>query len=171
MNINCIRNRRAGGESPLNFAISSYKSLRCAINTPISNCPWDCGVEMRNIYRATFDAVTYLSIHRTTKWCIRRNCKIRWRISCRSSICYAMNFHRSAVEKRRKSAFFSTFFTAFRWKFIVSQIGEREVILRIIIYLFPIHHFVVWSMLKYLIAREVLMGYVSKVYLLCEFLR
>ena len=65
-----------------------------------------------------------------------------------------MNFHRSAVGEMRKSAFFSTFFTAFQWKFIVSQIEEQEVILRIIMYLFPVHHFVVRSMLKYLIARE-----------------
>ena len=33
---------------------------------------------------------------------------------------------------------------------------------------FPIHHFVVRSMLKYLIAREILIGYVSEVYLLCD---
>ena len=46
------------------------------------------------------------------------------------------------------------FFTAFRWKFIVLQIKEGEVILRIIMHLFPIQHFVVQSMLKYLIARE-----------------
>ena len=46
------------------------------------------------------------------------------------------------------------FFTAFRWKLIVSQIREGEMILRIIVHLFPMRHFVVQSMLKYLIARE-----------------
>ena len=109
MNISCIRNRRAGDEFLLNFAMSSYTPLRCAIDTPISNRPWDCGVEMRNIYRATFDAVKYLSIHRTTKWCIRRNCKIRQRITCCSPICYAMNFHRSAVEKGKNQRFLAYF--------------------------------------------------------------
>ena len=148
--------------------VSSYTSLRYAMNTQVLSGIESCPVDVSHLNPTISWTIRYWSINRTTKWCIWRNCKIKRKITSRSPICYAMNFHRSAVEKRRKSAFYSTFFTAFRWKFIVSQIGENEVILRIILYLFPIHHFVVRSMLKYLIAREVWMGHVSEVYLLCE---
>ena len=63
-------------------------------------------------------------------------------------------FIEAQLKKKAKIGVFSMFFTAFRWKFIVLQIRDGEVIIRIIMHLFPIHHFVVRSMLKYLIARE-----------------
>src|SRR6266699_1489974 len=60
----------------------------------------------------------------------------------------------AGYRKRLKKAHFYTFFAALRWIFIASQIGEREVILRIIFYLFHIHHFLV---LRISIAPKVFM--------------
>ena len=93
------------------------------------------------------------------------------KFASRSPICDTVNIHRRAVKNVREINVLRLASTTLRCMFIVSQIGEREIIQRIIMYLCPIHYFVGWSMLKYLIAREVLMGYVSEVYLLCEFIR
>ena len=54
----------------------------------------------------------------------------------------------AGYRKRLKRGHFCTFFAALRWIFIVSQIGEWEVILRIILYLFHIHHFLVLRILN-----------------------
>ena len=56
------------------------------------------------------------------------------------------------------------FFAALQWILAVSQIGNREVYLRIVLHLFRIHHFVVWSIAKYLIAPEVLAGFCQEKY-------
>ena len=55
----------------------------------------------------------------------------------------------------RKSSFFSTIPTALRWIFVVSKIGEREVILRILTHLFPTHHLLVGSIVKYLMGMTI----------------
>ena len=49
-----------------------------------------------------------------------------------------------------KSLFFSTFSPALQWLFVVLQFWERGVILHIVTHLFPIHHFLVRSIVKYL---------------------
>ena len=68
------------------------------------------------------EAIQNLSIHRSTKLVVmyEKKCKIASRFASRSLICDAMNPHQSAVEKKRKSAFFITFFILLRWISIVS---------------------------------------------------
>ena len=73
-------------------------------------------------------------------------------------ICDTVKTHRSATKKMRKNDGFCLFSKALQQISTVSQIGEREVNLRIISHLFRIRYFVVLSISKYLIAREVLMG-------------
>ena len=66
-------------------------------------------------------AIKYFDIDHTTE-CTRKCCTKLCRFTSRSLVYCAMKFHPVAVENRRKTRFFSTFFTAFR---------EREVNLRI----------------------------------------
>src|SRR6266705_2587948 len=63
----------------------------------------------------------------------------------------------AGYRKRLKKGHFCTFFAALRWIFIVWQIGEWEVILRIILYLFHIHHCLVLRILN-----------VPKVFMWCQ---
>ena len=85
------------------------------------------------------------------------------RIFCsRSPICARSNARRVASQNVRKTRFFDAFSTAPRSIFVAPQIGDREVILRVGKHLFHIHHFFVGPLVKYLIAREVLMGFLEK---------
>ena len=86
------------------------------------------------------------------------------RFTSRVLICDTVGIHRSAVQNRWKSSFFRTFFAALRWILAVSQIRNREVYLSMILHLFHTHHFVVWSIAKYLIAPEVLAGFCQEKY-------
>ena len=70
-----------------------------------------------------------------------------------------VTIHWSAVENRPKTSFFRTFFVAPRSIFTVSQIGDREVNLHVIVHPFRIHHFMVRSIAKYLIAPKVLVEF------------
>ena len=54
-----------------------------------------------------------------------------------------MNIHRSDVENVRINAVFCLFSTALRLRFVLTQIGEWEVILHMILHVFRIHHFFV----------------------------
>ena len=76
------------------------------------------------------------------------------KITSRSSICDAINTRCVASENVRKIAVLRTFWPATQWALIASQIGEREVIFRIEIELFCIHHFRVRWISKYLIASK-----------------
>ena len=60
-----------------------------------------------------------------------------------SPICDTTNTSWVAGENVRKIAHFHTFSSATRLVLVVSQIGEKEVILRIEMQLFRIHHFCV----------------------------
>ena len=99
----------------------------------------------------------YLTIDHTKKWCIQR-CKIMRRFTSHSCICDMIEIRWRALDNRRTLSFFRMFFTALRWIFTISQIGKLEANLRIILHRSRIHHFVVWSIAKYLISPEVLMG-------------
>ena len=63
------------------------------------------------------------------------------KITSRSLICYAINTRCVASENVQKIAVLRTFWLATQWVLIASQIREREVIFRIEIELFCIHHF------------------------------
>ena len=63
------------------------------------------------------------------------------KIASHSPFCDAINTHCVASENVRKIAVLSTFWLATQRVLIASQIGEREVIFRIEIELFRIHHF------------------------------
>ena len=52
-----------------------------------------------------------------------------------------MNIRRSDVENVRINAVFRLFSTALRLKFVLTQIGEWEVILHMILHVFRIHPF------------------------------
>ena len=77
--------------------------------------------------------------------------------SSRSPIFLAMNARRVALPNMLKMRFFDTVSAALRSIFVASQIEDREVILRVVANLFPIHRFIVGPMVKYLIGGEVLM--------------
>ena len=63
------------------------------------------------------------------------------RITSFSPICDTTNARRVAGENVRQIAVFHTFSSATQRALVVSQIGEKEVILRIEMQLFRIHHF------------------------------
>ena len=63
------------------------------------------------------------------------------KITSRSQICDAINTRFVASQNVRKTAILWTFSLATQRVLIASQIGEREVIFRIEIELFCIHHF------------------------------
>ena len=63
------------------------------------------------------------------------------RITSFSPISDTTNTRRVAGKNVRKIALFHTFTSATRRVLVVSQIGEKEVILRIEMQLFRIHHF------------------------------
>ena len=63
------------------------------------------------------------------------------KITTRSPFCDAMNTRCVASQNVRKTAIFRTFSLATQRVLIASQKGEREVIFRIEIELFCIHHF------------------------------
>ena len=75
------------------------------------------------------------------------------KFTTRSLIYDTMNIHRIAGEKRRKTLIFRTFSTP-REIFILSEIGEREVIPRIILH-FPLIHRYVRRIFKDLITPKV----------------
>ena len=74
------------------------------------------------------------------------------RITSFLPICDTTNTCRVADENVRKIAVFRTFSSVTHRVLVVSQIGRREVILRIEMQLFRIHHFVVAEISIYLIA-------------------
>ena len=74
-----------------------------------------------------------------------------------SPIVLAMNARCVALPNMLKMRFFDTVSAALRSIFVASYIEDLEVILRVVANLFPIHHFVVGPMVKYLIGGEVLM--------------
>ena len=77
---------------------------------------------------------------------LRNGDRVRESKCCKKvTVCTRTN---AGYRKRPKKGHFCTFFAALRWIFIVSQIGEWEVILRIILYLFHIHHFLVLRILN-----------------------
>ena len=92
---------------------------------------------------------------------IQKRCKSMRAHSSRSQICAPTNSRRVASQNVRKTGFFDAFSTALRSIFFAPYIGKREVILRVGEHLFHIHHFCVGPMVKYLIAREVLMGFLK----------
>ena len=98
----------------------------------------------------TLWAIKNLNIRRTKKWCIRKTYKIKRRFTSRSLNCVAIIFRHVASQNVRKTSIFHTFSTALRWIFVALQIGDREVILRVVTHLYPIHHSLVGSMVKYL---------------------
>ena len=106
--------------------------------------------------------IKYWGIDHTTKRCIQNRCTITFRFTLQSLICNAVKTHGRTVDNRRKSLFYCTFFAVLWWMFTISQIGDQEVNLRIIFDIFHIHHLVVWSIAKYLIALEVLMGFAKR---------
>ena len=63
------------------------------------------------------------------------------KITSRSPICDVINTRCVASENVQKIAVFPTFWLATQRVLVVSQFGEREVIFRIEIELFCIHHF------------------------------
>ena len=63
------------------------------------------------------------------------------KITSRSQFCDATNTRRVASENVRKTAIFRTFSLATQRVLIASQNGDREVIFRIEIQLFCVHHF------------------------------
>ena len=77
------------------------------------------------------------------------------RITSRSPICSATKIHRSTEEKVRKIDVFRTFCDTTRRKIIATQFGDRKVNLRLILYIFRIHHFLVRRIFKFLIAHKV----------------
>ena len=76
------------------------------------------------------------------------------KITSRSLICDAINTRCVASENVQKIAVLRTFWLATQRVLIASQIGEREVIFRIEMDLFCIHHFRVRQISKYLIASK-----------------
>ena len=127
-------------------------------NIQILNCQGIFG-HLSDIFRpwkATIPwAIKYLNIFRNKKWCIQKTCTTVGRLTFRTLICNPMNTGGVASQK---SSFFSTISTALRWIFVVSKIGEWEEILHILTHCFPTHRLLVGSMVKYLVAHEVLMG-------------
>ena len=63
------------------------------------------------------------------------------KITSRSPICDAINTRCVASDNEQKIAVLSTFWLATKRVLIASRIGEREVIFRVKIELFCIHHF------------------------------
>ena len=74
------------------------------------------------------------------------------RITSCLPICDTTNTRRVADETVRKIAVIRTFSSATQRVLVISQIGRQEVILRIEMQLFGIHHFVVAEISIYLIA-------------------
>ena len=64
------------------------------------------------------------------------------------------DFHQSAMEEMQKSPIFRTFFTALWSIFVVAQIGE-QVNRRMILYIICMHHFVIWSVAKFLMRNDI----------------
>ena len=63
------------------------------------------------------------------------------KITSRSPICDVINTRCVASENVQKIAVLRTFWLGTQWVLIASQFGERDVIFRIEIELFCIHHF------------------------------
>ena len=93
------------------------------------------------------------------KRCIQKRCITMPRLTSRCPNCNAINIRRVASQNGRETSIFCTFSTALRWIFVALQIGDQEVILRVVPHLFPIHHLLVGFMVKYLIGGDVLMWF------------
>ena len=93
------------------------------------------------------------------KWCIQKRCITMPRLTSRCPNCNAINIRRAASQNERETSIFRTFSWALRWTFVALQIGGQEVSLRVVSHLFTIHHFLVRSMVKYLIGGDVLMWF------------
>ena len=118
-----------------------YTLLFVTKNIQILNCPWNCGLPwVKNVRQISGDAVSIedLNIPPNKKW-YQKDPQLRWIPVAFTS---------------RKSSFYSSISTALRWIFVVSKIGEREVILRILAHLFPTHHFLVGSIVGFLIPAK-----------------
>ena len=90
-----------------------------------------------------------------TKWCMQKRYKtIRWYTS-RSPIFDTTKIHQSAMKKERRIGDFCISSIALRWKFIISQIWEREVNQRMILHLFRIHHFVIWLVVEFSMRNDI----------------
>ena len=138
-----IGNRRTGGVSRHDFALISYASLCSVINSWKLNWQHSFGFFRRKNVKHPQNAlaIKFSAIDVTTKWCIRKLYKITRRFTSRYPNCDAAIARFVAGENVPKTAILRTFLTAMRQVFVVSQIGEKEVILRVERQLFRIHHF------------------------------
>ena len=99
----------------------------------------------------SFAPIKYLNIGGTTNWSVYEICNSMGRFASRSPICDATITHCVVVKNRRKNAHFCTLSFTTQQISLVSQIGERDEILRTKLHISYIDQFVVPQIFKYLI--------------------
>ena len=101
-----------------------------------------------------FTPIKYLSSDRIMTWCIHRLCSFSCSFTSRFQICDPTNIHWVAVENPRILLKIYAYFTATHQISVGSQIWKPEVKVRLKLHNLHIHHVMIWSELKYLIAAK-----------------
>jgi len=101
-----------------------------------------------------FAPIKYLSSDRIMTWCIRRLCSCSRSFTSRFQICDPSTIHWVVVENPRWSVKIYVYFTATQRISVGSQFWKREVKDRLKLHNLCIHHVMLRSELKYLIAAK-----------------